>query len=54
VLERFQRLDNARNEPGTGLGLSLVNAITKLCRAELILSDNNPGLIAELRFPSVK
>lgn len=54
VLERFQRLDNARNEPGTGLGLSLVNAIAKLCRAELILSDNNPGLIIELRFPSVQ
>lgn len=52
VLERFQRLDTARSQPGSGLGLSLVNAVAKLCRAELLLSDNHPGLIVELRFPA--
>jgi len=51
VLERFQRLDAARSKPGNGLGLSMVNAIAKLCNAELILSDNKPGLIVELCFP---
>lgn len=51
VLERFERLDNARSQPGNGLGLSLVNAVAKLCRAELVLGDNNPGLRVELRFP---
>lgn len=54
VLERFQRLDNARSQPGNGLGLSLVNAVAKLCRAELVMGDNNPGLIAELRFPAAQ
>lgn len=51
VLERFQRLDNARTQPGNGLGLSVVKAIAKLCNAELVLDDNKPGLIVELRFP---
>lgn len=51
VLERFERLDSARSQPGNGLGLSLVNAVAKLCRAELVLGDNNPGLAIELRFP---
>lgn len=54
VLERFQRLDNARSQPGSGLGLSLVNAVAKLCRAELVMGDNNPGLIAELRFTAAQ
>ena len=52
VLERFQRLDNARSQPGSGLGLSMVNAVAKLCRAELVMGDNNPGLAVELRFPA--
>lgn len=50
VLERFQRLDSARSSPGNGLGLSLVRAVATLHDAELILSDNKPGLIVELIF----
>ncbi len=51
VTERFRRLDSARNSPGNGLGLSLVSAVASLHNASLILSDNNPGLCAQIRFP---
>ncbi|MFC4351072.1 ATP-binding protein [Fodinicurvata halophila] len=44
VLERFVRLDTARSEPGSGLGLSLVAAVARLHESELALEDNNPGL----------
>ena len=50
VLARFHRLDSARSSPGNGLGLSLVEAVTNLHDAELILSDNHPGLKVELLF----
>lgn len=50
VLERFVRLDSARHQPGSGLGLSLVRAVAKLHDARLELSDNNPGLKVSLRF----
>jgi len=50
VLARFQRLDAARTKPGSGLGLSLVDAVVKLHDAQLILSDNSPGLKVEIRF----
>lgn len=50
VLERFQRLESDRSKPGNGLGLSMVDAVVKLHHAELILSDNNPGLKVEIRF----
>ena len=53
VLERFQRLDQSRNLPGNGLGLSMVNAFAKLCNAKLEFADNNPGLIVELKFPLI-
>jgi signal transduction histidine kinase len=50
VFERFVRLENERNSPGNGLGLSLVQAVVRIHRAELKLSDNNPGLVATLTF----
>lgn len=50
VLERFSRLDQARSSPGNGLGLSLVNAITRLHGAKLTLVDNEPGLIVRMVF----
>ena len=49
-VERFVRLDGARHQPGSGLGLSLVRAVAKLHDARLELSDNNPGLKVSLRF----
>ncbi len=51
VLERFARLEESRSQSGNGLGLSLVNAITKLHGGRLELKDNNPGLCVELDFP---
>jgi signal transduction histidine kinase len=52
VIERFVRLEESRNSPGTGLGLSLVAAVARLHEARLELSDNAPGLKATLIFPS--
>lgn len=50
VLERFTRLDSARNTSGCGLGLSLVKVAAALHHAELELSDNAPGLRIKLLF----
>ena len=44
VVQRFYRLDQSRNSPGSGLGLALVFAVLKLHQLELVLGDNNPGL----------
>ncbi len=46
--ERFFRVDESRNTPGTGLGLSLVNAVAGLHHGTLLLEDNHPGLRAIL------
>lgn len=51
VLQRFVRLEKSRNSPGTGLGLSLVDAVARLHEARLTLSDNGPGLRAAVLFP---
>lgn len=50
VLGRRVRLDEARKFPGSGLGLSLVAAVTKLHGARLILDDAGPGLRVSLKF----
>jgi len=50
VLGRRVRLDEARNFPGSGLGLSLVAAVTKLHGAHLVLDDAGPGLRVSLKF----
>lgn len=52
VIERFKRLDSARNSPGNGLGLSLVNAVAHLHNAALVLEDNCPGLRVKICFNS--
>jgi signal transduction histidine kinase len=51
VLQRFFRLESSRTTPGSGLGLSLVHAISKLHDARLDLSDNGPGLKATVTMP---
>ena len=66
VKERFVRLDKSRSLPGSGLGLSLVEAVADLHRAEFRMSDNEdlpavedggnpdrPGLRAALMFPKI-
>ncbi len=50
VLGRRVRLDEARDLPGSGLGLSLVAAVAKLHGARLSLSDAEPGLRVTLQF----
>jgi signal transduction histidine kinase len=46
--ERFYRGEAARNTPGSGLGLSLVQAVARLHNGALRLEDGMPGLRAEL------
>ena len=48
--QRFVRLDEQRSTPGSGLGLSLVDAVAKLHDAKLTLADNDPGLRVILTF----
>ena len=54
VLKRFYRLEQSRTSPGSGLGLALVKATAELHGAALSLSDNAPGLVVEIRFPTVE
>ena len=57
VLERFVRLENERNSPGNGLGLSLVQAVTRIHGGNLILDENldtPSGLVVTLRFMKQK
>ena len=60
VVQRFVRLDNSRTLPGSGLGLSLVQAISDIhngvFRIEegpgLVDGEHGPGLRASLSFPA--
>lgn len=51
VLRRLYRLDRSRTTPGSGLGLSLVDAIVKLHGGRLELRDNAPGLRVVVSLP---
>ncbi|MDM9618860.1 ATP-binding protein [Rhizobium sp. S96] len=51
VFRRLYRLDKSRTTPGSGLGLSLVRAISDLHFAELSLEDNRPGVRVALLLP---
>ena len=52
VLERFFRLDESRTKPGSGLGLSLVQAVARLHGGEVRLEDAEPGLRVVLDIPA--
>lgn len=52
VLRRLYRLDRSRNTPGSGLGLSLVDAVVKLHGGTLTLKDNAPGLRVVVTLPA--
>ena len=49
--ERFFRGESARNTPGSGLGLAMVQAVAQLHGGTLLLADAVPGLRAILRLP---
>ncbi len=51
VRKRFVRLDQSRTTPGSGLGLSLTDAVAGLHDGALVLDDNAPGLRAVLELP---
>jgi len=57
VVKRFVRLDESRSKPGTGLGLSLVQAVAALHGGQLLLDDaslqagDKPGLAATMALP---
>jgi signal transduction histidine kinase len=53
VLERFVRLEKSRSEPGSGLGLSLVDAVTRLHGGTFRIEDNAPGVRAVVDLPGV-
>ena len=50
VTRRFYRVDTSRRRPGSGLGLSLVQAVADHHGAKLHLSNAEQGLIAEVVF----
>lgn len=50
VLQRFFRLEASRTTVGSGLGLSLANAIVKVHDARLELTDADPGLRVAVIF----
>ena len=52
AIERFVRLDASRTQPGSGLGLSLANAVATLHGGELRFGDAHPGLVATLVLPA--
>lgn len=51
VLERFVRLEKSRSETGSGLGLSLVDAVTRLHGGTFRIEDNAPGVKAVIDLP---
>jgi signal transduction histidine kinase len=56
IFERFYRVDTARETPGAGLGLSLVDAIARLHGAKAFALDNGPGLkiVVDLEASSMR
>jgi signal transduction histidine kinase len=51
VVDRFVRLEQSRSLPGSGLGLSLAQAVAHLHGGELRLEDNHPGLRSIIALP---
>jgi signal transduction histidine kinase len=55
AFQRLSRLsDDGDAPPGHGLGLSLAQAVMRAHRGDIVLSDANPGLMVELRFPALR
>lgn len=52
VTKRFYRSDKSRNIPGVGLGLSLVSAIVRLHRFDLVIGGRLPGCTIDIVCPT--
>ncbi len=53
VFRRFYRVESSRSQqPGNGLGLSLVQAVVNLHGGSIALADNRPGLKVTVRLPA--
>ncbi|WP_394658142.1 ATP-binding protein [uncultured Novosphingobium sp.] len=51
VMQRFGRTEHGRRQSGHGLGLPLVNAIVRLHRGTMKLTDGDPGLSIVITLP---
>ncbi len=51
VFQRFYRMDKSRSTTGSGLGLSLVQAVARLHGATVTLTDQVPGLTVRFVLP---
>ena len=51
VTQRFYRVDKSRRHMGSGLGLSLVQAVADYHGASLCFANNAPGLRVDVAFP---
>jgi len=55
VFRRFYRVEASRGEqPGHGLGLSLVQAIAQYHHGSVELGSNNPGLLVRVKLPELE
>ncbi len=52
AVARFWRAETARNTPGSGLGLAMVDAVATLHGGTLLLNNTDPGLCAILKLPA--
>jgi signal transduction histidine kinase len=53
VHDAFVRLDSARTQPGSGLGLTLCQAIVDHHNGRMILTNLNPGLNVDIELPII-
>ena len=51
VFQRFYRLNDSLGSTGSGLGLSLVQAVVQLHAGNISLEDNSPGLRVKISLP---
>ncbi|WP_448563988.1 sensor histidine kinase [Thalassotalea ganghwensis] len=51
LTKRFYRVEKSRNQPGNGLGLSLVSAVVTLHKGKIAFNTQNPGLKVSITLP---
>lgn len=54
LFQRLFRVESSRTSPGTGLGLSLVKAVSELHNCSLQTFDKQPGLGIEVKFQELE